>query len=281
MTRTWEGRPSRIATRDGPWDSPAVSQRSMRAVFHPSVAGAQGRPVTRWLHSAGPTTTPTSAPTSMNGPNGSPGVPPPWPGSAGRRPPRPAGSRRRPRRPADPSPGSPGRSPGSRTAGRRRARAPADARATARGTAPRRPASPTRPDQVVGVPGDRGAHQHERDQHDVRRRDDPSAAGRVRQSMTVSAPTGTSGSRNSSGQAQPTDQPTRAPATPDATAVAWPVPGSRRSTRTRFVGRLVGGVLVARSGIRAMSAGTSRCPARRRSPPARRCRASRSPGGPT
>src|SRR3546814_17620421 len=34
VTSTWAGSPSRIATRDGPWDSPAVSQRSMRAVCH-------------------------------------------------------------------------------------------------------------------------------------------------------------------------------------------------------------------------------------------------------
>src|SRR3954471_1763376 len=34
VTRTWAGNPSRIATREGPWDSPAVSQRSMVTVFH-------------------------------------------------------------------------------------------------------------------------------------------------------------------------------------------------------------------------------------------------------
>src|SRR6478735_7962155 len=34
VTFTWAGSPSRIATREGPWDSPAVSQRSMRPVFH-------------------------------------------------------------------------------------------------------------------------------------------------------------------------------------------------------------------------------------------------------
>src|SRR6478752_3974635 len=34
VTWTWAGSPSRIATREGPWDSPAVSQRSMGAVFH-------------------------------------------------------------------------------------------------------------------------------------------------------------------------------------------------------------------------------------------------------
>src|SRR5690349_887879 len=34
VTRTWAGRPSRIATSEGPWDSPAVSQRSMAPVFH-------------------------------------------------------------------------------------------------------------------------------------------------------------------------------------------------------------------------------------------------------
>src|SRR6478752_2089537 len=34
VTFTWAGSPSRIATREGPWDSPAVSQRSMASVFH-------------------------------------------------------------------------------------------------------------------------------------------------------------------------------------------------------------------------------------------------------
>src|SRR5215213_8382529 len=43
VTCTWAGRPSRIATRDGPWDSPAVSQRSMPQVFH-AWSGGQGRP---------------------------------------------------------------------------------------------------------------------------------------------------------------------------------------------------------------------------------------------
>src|SRR5205085_905531 len=33
VTCTWAGRPSRIAASEGPWDSPAVSQRSMRTVF--------------------------------------------------------------------------------------------------------------------------------------------------------------------------------------------------------------------------------------------------------
>src|SRR5687768_428656 len=40
VIRTWAGSPSRMATREGPWDSPAVSQRSMGAVFH---AGASAR----------------------------------------------------------------------------------------------------------------------------------------------------------------------------------------------------------------------------------------------
>src|SRR5215218_4606883 len=40
VSSTWAGRPSRIATREGPWDSPAVSQRSMGSVFH---AGGLGR----------------------------------------------------------------------------------------------------------------------------------------------------------------------------------------------------------------------------------------------
>ena len=31
---TCAGNPSRMATRAGPWDSPAVSQRSMASVFH-------------------------------------------------------------------------------------------------------------------------------------------------------------------------------------------------------------------------------------------------------
>src|SRR6478752_4360848 len=39
VTRTWAGSPSRIATREGPWDSPAVSQRSMGAVFHGRYVG--------------------------------------------------------------------------------------------------------------------------------------------------------------------------------------------------------------------------------------------------
>src|SRR6478672_8355280 len=43
VTFTWAGSPSRIATRDGPWDSPAVSQRSMRPVFHDRSA-AEWRP---------------------------------------------------------------------------------------------------------------------------------------------------------------------------------------------------------------------------------------------
>src|SRR5680860_1308972 len=34
VTCTWAGRPSRIAVSEGPWDSPAVSQRSMAPVFH-------------------------------------------------------------------------------------------------------------------------------------------------------------------------------------------------------------------------------------------------------
>src|SRR6476619_191516 len=34
VTRTWAGSPSRIAVSEGPWDSPAVSQRSMGQVFH-------------------------------------------------------------------------------------------------------------------------------------------------------------------------------------------------------------------------------------------------------
>src|SRR5262245_7820608 len=33
VTRTCAGSPSRMATRDGPWDSPAVSQRSMSAIL--------------------------------------------------------------------------------------------------------------------------------------------------------------------------------------------------------------------------------------------------------
>src|SRR6478736_9656138 len=42
VTRTWAGSPSRIATREGPWDSPAVSQRSMASVFHGRY-GVRGR----------------------------------------------------------------------------------------------------------------------------------------------------------------------------------------------------------------------------------------------
>jgi hypothetical protein len=52
---------------------------------------------------------------------------------------------------------------------------------------------------------------------------------RVRQSMMASAtPTGTSGSRNSRGQAQPSDQPTSAPATPESSAARQASLGSRR-----------------------------------------------------
>src|SRR6478736_5948221 len=43
VTFTWAGSPSRIATRAGPWDSPAVSQRSMRSVFHDRTAGDSAR----------------------------------------------------------------------------------------------------------------------------------------------------------------------------------------------------------------------------------------------
>ena len=55
----------------GPWDSPAVSQRSMASVFHAGSRPASA--VSRRRDSAqiaGPTASPTSAPTSMNGPNG-------------------------------------------------------------------------------------------------------------------------------------------------------------------------------------------------------------------
>src|SRR3954449_12416808 len=50
VTRTCAGNPSRIATRAGPWDSPAVSQRSMRSSFHAAArapdrsAGDETRP---------------------------------------------------------------------------------------------------------------------------------------------------------------------------------------------------------------------------------------------
>src|SRR6476659_9915671 len=44
VTRTWAGSPSRIATRDGPWDSPAVSQRSMPSVFHDQLAAISDSP---------------------------------------------------------------------------------------------------------------------------------------------------------------------------------------------------------------------------------------------
>src|SRR5690349_20796305 len=44
VTRTWAGSPSRIATREGPWDSPAVNQRSMRAVFHGRYGAVDGSP---------------------------------------------------------------------------------------------------------------------------------------------------------------------------------------------------------------------------------------------
>jgi hypothetical protein len=54
------GMPSRIATRAGPWDSPAVSQRSMASVFHAPPYH---------LLTVSPHTTPISAPASMNGPN--------------------------------------------------------------------------------------------------------------------------------------------------------------------------------------------------------------------
>ena len=53
MTRTWAGSPSRIATSEGPWDSPAVSHRSMGEVSQPHMRAASAVPQTR----------PTSAPT--------------------------------------------------------------------------------------------------------------------------------------------------------------------------------------------------------------------------
>ena len=73
VTRTWAGSPSRIATREGPWDSPAVSQRSMGPVFHPGRGApdaGQPRRRDRRADQRGPTATPSRAPTSMNGPNG-------------------------------------------------------------------------------------------------------------------------------------------------------------------------------------------------------------------
>ena len=60
MTRTWAGSPSRIATSEGPWDSPAVSHRSMGEVSQPHMRAASAVPQTR----------PTSAPPTMNGPKG-------------------------------------------------------------------------------------------------------------------------------------------------------------------------------------------------------------------
>src|SRR6188474_1318047 len=39
VTRTWAGSPSRIATRDGPWDSPAVSQRNVTCLSLSAVQG--------------------------------------------------------------------------------------------------------------------------------------------------------------------------------------------------------------------------------------------------
>src|ERR1700712_36397 len=54
VPRTWAGRPSRIAVSEGPWDSPAVSQRSMGPVFHAGFQ-APGRPsVTETLRQPGP-----------------------------------------------------------------------------------------------------------------------------------------------------------------------------------------------------------------------------------
>src|SRR4051812_23478259 len=44
VTCTWAGRPSRIATSAGPWDSPAVSQRSMAQVFHAATSRRPQRP---------------------------------------------------------------------------------------------------------------------------------------------------------------------------------------------------------------------------------------------
>src|SRR5690349_17801189 len=45
VTWTWAGRPSRTATSPGPWDSPAVSQRSMPASLSrmPCAAGHASR----------------------------------------------------------------------------------------------------------------------------------------------------------------------------------------------------------------------------------------------
>src|SRR3954453_9606583 len=74
LTETWAGIPSRTATRAGPWDSPAVSQRSMADSLSrdPPRVGPRaplnqepGHPHHAPIH--GPATTPSSAPTSMNG----------------------------------------------------------------------------------------------------------------------------------------------------------------------------------------------------------------------
>ena len=46
VIETCAGSPSRMATRSGPWDSPAVSQRSMASVFHAARSGP-GR-LTSW-----------------------------------------------------------------------------------------------------------------------------------------------------------------------------------------------------------------------------------------
>ena len=58
--RTCAGRPSRIATREGPWDSPAVSERNMGLSLSSREECGKDRITPQ---------DPTTAPTSMNGPN--------------------------------------------------------------------------------------------------------------------------------------------------------------------------------------------------------------------
>ena len=158
---TCAGSPSRIATRAGPWDSPAVSQRSMRVSLPCSGRASRTRSAgsrDRDQSGVAPEQTDRRAPSSMNGPNGKPLRSTISSRPAARRSPRRAGSRRT-GRPAGPQPTQPSAMPSdARPAGRRRTRARAGRPATAGSRSRRHEPNPRADaDHGVRVPGDRPA----------------------------------------------------------------------------------------------------------------------------
>ena len=278
VTSTWAGSPSRIATRDGPWDSPAVSQRNMAASLSRRPRGPASprpRPETgedrRAQHDADQRAEQheraerevpvrSTIRSSREQPTATP---------------RP-GTRRRSRRAARPSRGSPAPCRGPRRGGRRRTPCPAGGPPQQPEDAARRPAS--RAPRGPGRPAScstRSRRSTSTTDHEVRRRDQPGgqqpgpvvdvAAAPPRPAPGAAGRAAARSSRSTADDpASPPDQSAHFQASPGCAArSAYSGLGSspRAPGRLGLPSAVAGTVAFAGSGSRRTSCGTSRPPA--------------------